>query len=155
MTSGLYVPKHVREENAEKAKIASLQDAYVKPEEVVLDPSKLNEEQLNRLPKPQGWRILILPYAGPKVSKGGIHMPDSVTDTQTRATVVGYVLETGGDAYADKDKFPNGAWCKKGDWVIYGRYAGARFKIDGGELRLLNDDEVLAVIESPDDILHV
>ena len=40
------------------------------------------------------------------------------------------------------------------DWIIFGRYAGARFKIDGGEVRVLNDDEVIAVIQDPEDILH-
>ena len=40
------------------------------------------------------------------------------------------------------------------DWVMFARYAGSRIKIDGGEMRLLNDDEVLATIDSPEDILH-
>ena len=52
-----------------------------------------------------------------------------------------------------KDKFPNGAWCKKDDWIIITKYAGARLSIDGGELRIINDDEVLAVVEDPRDIL--
>ena len=46
------------------------------------------------------------------------------------------------------------AWCKQGDWVIFGRYAGARFRIDGGEVRLLNDDEILATIDNPEDIIN-
>jgi co-chaperonin GroES (HSP10) len=58
-------------------------------------------------------------------------------------------------SYADGSKFPNGPWCKAGDWIIFGRYAGARIPIDGGEIRLLNDDEVLAVVNSPEDILHM
>ena len=43
---------------------------------------------------------------------------------------------------------------RKGDWVIFARYAGSRIQIDGGEVRLLNDDEVLATIDNPEDILH-
>jgi co-chaperonin GroES (HSP10) len=65
------------------------------------------------------------------------------------------VLATGPDAYADTGKFPDGPWCKKGDWVIFARYAGSRLKIDGGDLRLLNDDEILAIIQDPTDILHM
>ena len=65
----------------------------------------------------------------------------------------GLVLEMGPYCY-DKEKFPEGAWCKKGDWVIFARYAGSRIQIDGGEVRLLNDDEVLATIDKPEDILH-
>ena len=72
-------------------------------------------------------------------------------------TVCGYVLRVGPLAYQDSNKFGNDAepWCKQGDWVIFGRYAGSRFKIEGGEVRLLNDDEVLARIASPEDILHI
>jgi len=57
--------------------------------------------------------------------------------------------------YRDKDKFPTGAWCKTGDWVIFGRYAGSRFRIEGGEVRILNDDEIIAKIDNPADILHM
>ena len=70
------------------------------------------------------------------------------------ATNCGYVLKIGPLAYYDKEKYPTGPWCKKGDWVIFARYAGSRIQIDGGEVRLLNDDEVLATIENPEDILH-
>jgi co-chaperonin GroES (HSP10) len=55
----------------------------------------------------------------------------------------------------DEAKFPEGAWCKEGDWIIFGRYAGARVGLDGGEIRIINDDEVLAVINNPADILHM
>jgi co-chaperonin GroES (HSP10) len=58
-------------------------------------------------------------------------------------------------AYADTNKFPNGPWCQKGDWIVFGRYAGARLNIDGGEIRILNDDEILARINDPEDVLHM
>ena len=56
-------------------------------------------------------------------------------------------------AYTDTEKFGK-PWCKKGDWVIFARYAGSRLPIDGGEVRLLNDDEVLGTIKDPEAILH-
>jgi co-chaperonin GroES (HSP10) len=87
-------------------------------------------------------------------TEGGILLPDSVVERESVATVCGYVLRVGPLAYADKKKFPSGAWCGEKDWIIFGRYAGARFKIDGGEVRVLNDDEVIAVIQDPEDILH-
>jgi co-chaperonin GroES (HSP10) len=71
------------------------------------------------------------------------------------ATTVGYVLKLGPLAYYDQEKFPDGAWCKEGDWIIFGRYAGARIPIDGGEIRFINDDEVLGVINNPQDIVHM
>jgi co-chaperonin GroES (HSP10) len=39
--------------------------------------------------------------------------------------------------------------------VLFGRYAGARFKIEGGEVRILNDDEIIATIADPKDVLNV
>ena len=53
-----------------------------------------------------------------------------------------------------RKKFPMGPWCDQGDWVMFARYSGSRFKIDGGEVRILNDDEVLAKIKEPEDVLH-
>jgi len=132
----------------------SLSPAYVSPEERVLDPSKIDPDTFGRLPSPTGWRLLILPYRGQGRTGGGILRPDAVVDRESVATVCGYVLKVGPLAYEDKKKFPSGAWCKEKDWIIFGRYAGARFKIDGGEVRILNDDEVIAVIQDPEDILH-
>jgi co-chaperonin GroES (HSP10) len=100
------------------------------------------------------WRLLILPYRGKGKTQGGVIIPDAVIDRESVATVCGYVLKAGPLAYKDTEKFPEGPWCNEKDWVIFGRYAGARFKIDGGEVRILNDDEVIAVIQEPEDILH-
>ena len=106
------------------------------------------------LPKPTGWRILVLPYKAKEKTKGGIILSDKpVTESQI-ATNCGLVMDIGPDAYNDKDKFPNGPWCKKKDWVLFARYAGSRIYIDGGEIRVLNDDEILGTIEDPEDILH-
>jgi co-chaperonin GroES (HSP10) len=128
--------------------------AYVKPEEKVLDPEKLDVSSLKRLPSPSGWRLLILPYRGKGKTEAGIYLPDQVIERESVATVCGYVLKVGPLAYKDETKFPSGPWCKEQDWIIFGRYAGARFKIDGGEIRILNDDEVIAVVQDPEDILH-
>ena len=75
-------------------------------------------------------------------------------DKERIATIVGLVVRLGPDTYSDKEKFPEGPWCKEGDWVIFGRYAGARFNIEGGDMRLLNDDEILATVNNPEDILQ-
>lgn len=106
------------------------------------------------MPDPTGWRLLILPYRGKGKTDGGIFLPDQTVEEHTISTQVGYVLKTGPLAYQDPDKFESGPWCEKGDWVMFARYAGSRFKIDGGEVRILNDDEVLAKIKEPEDILH-
>ena len=114
---------------------------------------KYIEESL-KLPIPTGWRILVLPFKGKKKTKGGIYYSDEQIERQQLATVCGNVLALGPQAYKDKERFPEGPWCKKGDWVIFARYAGSRFKIEGGEVRLLNDDEIIATIKDPEDIVH-
>ena len=107
---------------------------------------------MEKLPEPTGYRILILPFTQKAVTKGGIHLAESYVEKERLGTNVGFVVSLGPDAYKDKNKFPNGAWCQARDWVIFGRYAGARIKIDGGDLRLLNDDEILAVVNNPEDV---
>jgi chaperonin GroES len=86
-------------------------------------------------------------------TKGGLLLTDKAIEEQQLTTNVGLILNMGPDAYADKNKYPNGPWCKKGEWVIFARYAGSRVKIDGGEIRILNDDEILSTVEDPTDIL--
>ena len=133
----------------------ALEQAFVLEEERVLDPTKIPDTAMARLPQPTGWRILVLPYRGTAKTKGGIHLADEYVERQSLATVVAYVLAVGPTAYQDKDKFPDGPWCKKGDWIMLGRYAGARFRIEGGEVRILNDDEIIATISDPSDVLNV
>ena len=133
-----------------------LEDSY-KPEEqisTVLDPKAINDSLLDRLPTPTGYRMLILPYAGPKKTKGGILLSDTTQETIQMTTVCGLILKMGNLCYRDKEKFPLGSWCKLNDWVIFSRYAGSRFKIEGGEVRVLNDDEIISTIKNPRDILH-
>jgi len=134
--------------------VANLAEAYKEPTDRVLDPKAIGGSLLERMPTPTGWRILVLPYRGKGKTDGGIYLPDAVVQEQTVSTQVGYVLKVGDLAYLDTEKFPTGPWCAEGDWVMFARYSGSRFKIDGGEVRILNDDEVLAKILEPEDILH-
>ena len=78
---------------------------------------------------------------------------DETVERSQVASTCGLILDMGPQCY-DKERYPEGPWCKKGDWIIFARYAGSRIKIDGGEIRLLNDDEVLATVENPEDIFH-
>ena len=125
--------------------VAGLGKAYVDRADLVLDPGKIGENLLDRMPAPTGWRLLILPYRGKGQTEGGIYLPDKVVEENSVSTQVGYVLKVGELAYGDETKFPDGPWCKKGDWVMFARYAGSRFRIDGG---------ILATIQSPEDVLH-
>jgi len=133
---------------------SELEQTYVDPKDRVLDPSLIEQSLIERMPHPTGWRILILPYRGKGKTEGGILLPDKLVEEGQISTQVGYVLKVGSLAYKDKEKFPAGSWCAEKDWVMFARYAGSRFKIDGGEVRILNDDEILAKINDPEDILH-
>ena len=137
---------------AAKKGVEDLASAY--QEKPVLRPETIGTSLLERLPTPTGWRILILPYRGQGKTDGGILLPDKVVEEQKVSTQVGYVLKVGSLAYGDPTKFPSGPWCQEKDWVMFARYAGSRFQIDGGEVRILNDDEILAKISSPEDVLH-
>jgi co-chaperonin GroES (HSP10) len=87
-------------------------------------------------------------------TKGGVILAEDTLERQQVASQVGLVLAMGPQCYKDKERYPEGPWCKVNDWVMFARYAGSRVKIEGGEIRMLNDDEVLATIDSPEDILH-
>ena len=108
---------------------------------------------LEKLPNPTGWRLLVMPFKVKEETKGGIIIAQETLDRARVATQVGYVLKMGDLCYKD-EKFATGPWCKEKDWVMFARYAGSRMEIDGGEIRMLNDDEVLGTIDNPEDILH-
>ena len=110
--------------------------------------------EANKLPKPTGWRIMVLPFQPKGKTKGGILKSDATLERQHIGTVCGLVLAMGHDCYRDKERYPEGPWCKKGEWVIFAQYAGSRFRIEGGEVRILNEDEILATIQDPEMILH-
>ena len=112
------------------------------------------KEETEKLPKPTGWRIIVLPFRMDEKTKGGIFMGQDTLDKQQVASQCGNVLAMGPQCYKDKERYPDGPWCKKGDWVIFARYAGSRIQIEGGEIRLLNEDEILATVKNPEDILH-
>ena len=111
--------------------------------------TKTDERVASKLPHPQGYKILIgVPEVNEK-TEGGVFMPDGLKQAEETASIVGFVIRLGPDAYNDESKFPNGPWCREGDFVIFRSYSGTRFKIHGKEFRLINDDTVEAVVEDP------
>jgi co-chaperonin GroES (HSP10) len=144
-TSGKEIPKH---KNALEEKYQTT-ESHVKR----LDQDNI-QSMVDQLPEPSGWRMLVLPFTPREKTKGGIIFSQESLDKARIATNCGYVIKMGPLAYGDKEKFPTGPWCKKGDWVIFARYAGSRLPIEGGEVRLLNDDEVLGTVKDPESVLH-
>ena len=155
------VPDHIAAE-IEKDKVAEtnkkneseVDKAFVSAADRVLDPTLVDQTLIERMPSPSGWRMLILPYKGRGVSKGGIHLTKESVDREALASVVAYVIKMGPLCYKDKEKFGDKPWCEEKQWVLIGRYAGARFKLgDDAECRIINADEVIATIQDHDDIV--
>ena len=121
--------------------VSAPQTAKTKPK-----PKKFYASQL---PEPKGYKILIaLPEIEEK-TEGGIIKPSESRYEESIATVAGWVMSMGPDAYANYGRFPSGPYCQVGDWVIFRAFSGTRIKVHGKEFRLINDDTVEAVVEDP------
>ena len=107
------------------------------------EPVKEVTKETTKLPMPTGWRMLVLPFRMNEKTKGGVLLGTETIDRQQVASQCGNVIAMGPDCYNDTKRFNDGPWCKVG-----------RIEIEGGEVRLLNDDEILATVQDPTDILH-
>jgi co-chaperonin GroES (HSP10) len=113
----------------------------------VMDKSQ--EEKAKQLPKPSGYRILCAIPEIEKEYESGIIKADTTVQNEETLTTVLFVVALGPDCYQDKARFPSGAWCKEGDFILTRPYAGSRLVIHGREFRLINDDSVEAVADDP------
>ena len=111
--------------------------------------NKEAEERASQLPKPQGYRILCAIPEAEEAFDSGIIKSDETRRHDELLTAVLFVVDLGPDCYTDKTRFPNGPWCKKGDFVLVRPNAGTRLVIHDREFRIINDDSVEAVVEDP------
>lgn len=114
--------------------------------------NKAKEEKARQLPKPQGYKILVtLPDIEETFDESdvGIIKAGTTLYYEQLLTNVLFVVELGEMCYTDKERFPNGPWCQKGDFILCRANTGTRFKIHGREFRLINDDSVEAVVQDP------
>ena len=86
---------------------------------------RLKTKETNKLPQPTGWRLVVLPFKMKEKTKGGIFLGQDTLERQQVGSNCGLVLAMGPHCY-DKGKFPEGPWCKKGEWIIFAKYAGSR-----------------------------
>ncbi len=103
----------------------------------------------SQLPEPKGYKILIALPEPEEATTGGILKAESTKQIEEVGSVCGFVLKIGPDAYQDTKRFPNGPYCKVGDWIMMRSYSGTRFTIHNKEMRLINDDSVEAVVDDP------
>jgi len=112
---------------------------------------KISDAELElQLPKPVGYRVLVaLPQPEETISGTSIIKTDTAKTQDHIMSIIGLVVDMGSAAYGDKERFPDGPWCKEGDFVMFRMNSGTRFTIGGIEYRLMNDDSIEAVVTDP------
>lgn len=118
------------------------------PEEATTLPDTA-ERKAKQLPEPSGYRILCAIPDKEQEYESGLAKADITMTNEDLLTTVLFIMKMGPDCYKDKDRFPSGAWCKEGDFVLVRPHAGTRLKIHGKEFRIINDDSVEGVVEDP------
>jgi len=124
-------------------------------EEVVNPEEQTDEKKAKQLPDPVGYKMLLILPEQDNTYDSGIFKADTTRNADEVASVVAFVAKMGPDCYQDKVKFPNGPWCKEGDFVVIRPYGGTRIKVHGKEMRLVNDDSIEAVVEDPRGIKRI
>ena len=105
------------------------------------------------LPRPAGWRVIVEVKEIENKTKGGVYLPDQSVDVMRYGAATGVVRAMGDLAYKDENKFgAGGPWCKVGDTVVIAKHSGWRFKQDGKDFKVLNDDEIIAVVDPGSEI---
>ena len=110
---------------------------------------ELDEDTTRKLPEPKGYKLLIAIPKLEEKTQGGVIIPDKLKGLEQTASIIGLVIALGEAAYKDAEKFPDGPYCKEGDFVIFRSYSGTRFKVESEEFRLINDDTVEAGVDDP------
>lgn len=108
------------------------------------------------IPKPVGYRVLIaMPDVKETYGDSGIIKAGKTIRDESILSMIGVVIDMGESAYKDKERFPDGPWCKVGDYVLFRGASGTRFRVSGKEFRMLNDDSIEAVVEDPSELTNI
>lgn len=118
------------------------------PDEVAVTP-QTHEDKARQLPNPSGYRILCAIPEQEKEYESGIIKAELTVHNEELLTTVLFVVKLGPDCYKDEKRFPNGPWCKEGDFILVRPHAGTRLVIHGKEFRIINDDSVEGTVEDP------
>jgi len=119
------------------------------PDEVATVTPDTNEDKARQLPTPSGYRILCTIPEQEKKYESGIIKAELTVHNEEILTTVLFVVKLGADCYKDEKRFPNGAWCKEGDFILVRPHAGTKLVIHGKEFRIINDDSVEGIVEDP------
>ena len=108
------------------------------------------EDKARQLPEPKGYRILCaVPDIDKEFEGSSLIKSDETIRVEETLTTVLFVVDMGPDCYKDETRFPSGAWCKEGDFILVRPNAGSRLVIHGREFRMINDDTVEGTVEDP------
>ena len=107
------------------------------------------EEKAKQIPDPATFHLLcVLPEIDEEYESGLLKAGQTIQFEEILSPEL-FVVKMGPDAYKDASRFPSGASCKVGDFVLVRPNTGTRIKIHGKEFRLINDDSVEAVVQDP------
>lgn len=81
-------------------------------------------------------RVIIRPNAAEETTKGGIIIPDTAKEKPMRGTVVA----------AGPGKKDEPVTVKEGDTVLYGKYAGTEVSVEGEDLLIMRESDILAIV---------
>jgi co-chaperonin GroES (HSP10) len=111
----------------------------------------------SKLPQPCSYHILVAMPDQEEKTEGGIYLTENLREREETASMTAYVMALGPDCYAEtpQRKFPSGAYCREGDWIVMRSYSGTRIKIHGQEFRLITDDVPQAIVENPLGVVRV
>lgn len=106
-----------------------------------------------KLPVPKGFKVLVAIAPVAEKTKGGIIRAENFKAAEDSASVLGFVLDMGPDAY--KGTNFSESYCQPGDWVSFRSYTGTRFRMGDVEFRLINDNAIEAVVGNPEEFARV
>jgi len=107
------------------------------------------KETATQLPEACGYSILC---AVPDIEAqydSGILKSEETKRNEEILSVVLFIIELGPDCYIDRDKFPSGPYCKKGDFVLVAAHTGIQVNIHGKAFRIIYDDQVRSIVQDP------
>ena len=107
------------------------------------------EEKAKQIPDPVTYHLLCMLPEAKAEYEGGLLKASQTMQYEELLSPVLFVAKMGPDAFKDEKRFPSGASCKVGDFVLVRPNSGTRMKIHGTEWRLINDDSVEAVVQDP------
>ena len=113
------------------------------------------EDKAKQIPNPKTYHLLCMLPEAKEEYEGGLLKASQTMQYEELLSPVLFVAKIGPDAFKDEKRFPSGASCEVGDFVIVRPNSGTRMKIHGTEWRIINDDSVEAVVEDPRGIQRV